>query len=67
MATHPRIRSTKNHAVKILSEDSDLLREIIQVTLKEMLEGLLDESIGAKKENVLNLALVIAQATTGVA
>lgn len=39
MATHPRIRSTKNHAVKILSEDSDLLREIIQVTLKEMLEG----------------------------
>lgn len=49
MANSSTARSTKNQAVKILSEDSDLLREIIQVTLREMLEVEMSEVVGAKK------------------
>ena len=49
MATNANVRPARRTARELVSTDPDLLREIISVTLQEMLEAEMDEAIGAQK------------------
>lgn len=50
MATVRKTRSGSNQTAEILSQYTDLLREIIQTARQELLEAEMDEAIGAKRE-----------------
>lgn len=57
MATSPKTRSLGGDAVKILSKDPDLLKEIVRTAVQELLETEMTEAVGAKKGERTELRL----------